>query len=173
MSEIDSAQKDAQEAIAVTLALLETTPAVSETFTKTAAKFSANDNVFKDKSLASIKPEHAILWVELLQKILTNRADKVYSTHFGTIVFQTILPPILMQSFTLLLFWPQWEVRKKALTALGEIIKTEEYPFAQAVADSIYNETVSGNLQQVSFLTSLLKKLSSACKQDQSTRDRW
>lgn len=75
-AEVDN-QKDPLEAIGLSLAVLETAAPSSETFTKTWKKFATNDGVFKDKVLASIKAEQALLWVDLVKKIIVSRKDKV------------------------------------------------------------------------------------------------
>uniref|UniRef100_A0A1I7XTF0 TOG domain-containing protein n=1 Tax=Heterorhabditis bacteriophora TaxID=37862 RepID=A0A1I7XTF0_HETBA len=138
-AELNCAQKDAVDSIALSLVLLKTSIMGSTEHTKVWSKAANNDNLFKDRSLSSMNWKDGLLWAELVEKLILERPKSS-----GPISY----PLTAQRSLCLLLFWPHWEVRKRAFLTLRRILSVEESYFAEVLADTMYMETVNGFIDQ-------------------------
>ncbi|KIH45088.1 hypothetical protein ANCDUO_24876, partial [Ancylostoma duodenale] len=69
-------------------------------------------------------------------------------TTYDSVLKPGSYPPLLLKSLTILLFWPDWQVRKRASLAVERILIIEESHFAEALADVIFTETINGFVDQ-------------------------
>ncbi|VDM67681.1 unnamed protein product [Strongylus vulgaris] len=83
--------------------------------------------------------EDAISWIDLIEKSILERP---FSSTPGS------YPSLLLKSLALLLFWPDWQVRKRASLTVERILIIEESHFAEALADVIFTESISGIIDQ-------------------------
>ncbi|VDL73397.1 unnamed protein product [Nippostrongylus brasiliensis] len=92
---------------------------------------------FKDKALSAMSPEDAVTWIDLVEKLILERPNSVET-----------YPPLCLLWFAVLLFWPNWQVRKRSSVALERILLAEQSHFAETLADVIFTETTNGFLDQ-------------------------
>ncbi|KJH53105.1 HEAT repeat protein [Dictyocaulus viviparus] len=132
--------KEPLQFISLSLLLLKGYQAGTANHTKVWEAAFAYDGVLKDKSLSSMTMEDAIAWVELTEKVVLERP----SSHLN---FPYPCP--LLKALAVLLFWPNWQVRKRASLCVERIIVVEKEKFAEALASEIFTETVNGYIDQV------------------------
>ncbi|KAL6728600.1 hypothetical protein Aduo_010358 [Ancylostoma duodenale] len=137
--ELETVSKEPLQFISLAALLLKTCDSGTPNHTKVWGKVTTYDSVLKDKSLASMCGEDAVTWVDLIEKAILERP---FSNSPGS------YPPLLLKSLTILLFWPDWQVRKRASLAVERILIIEESHFAEALADVIFTETINGFVDQ-------------------------
>ncbi|KAJ1345461.1 hypothetical protein KIN20_000001, partial [Parelaphostrongylus tenuis] len=93
----------------------------------------------KDKVLSQVGTEDAVVWVELAEKVMLERPSSDSLTTY---------PPLILKTITILLFWPSWQVRKRAGLCLERILRIEKARFAEALASEIFTETINGSVDQ-------------------------
>ncbi|CAI4227723.1 unnamed protein product [Auanema sp. JU1783] len=136
-SELQNAQKEALDAIGLSTVLIKTSERESANLKNVWEKITKNDQLFKDKSLSSMNHKDGILWGELCERLILDRP-----------VSENDFPVTVLQALTLLLFWPNWEVRKRASLALERIIKVEGAKFSIAFIKSMFSDIVKETLIQ-------------------------
>uniref|UniRef100_A0A158PBY9 TOG domain-containing protein n=1 Tax=Angiostrongylus cantonensis TaxID=6313 RepID=A0A158PBY9_ANGCA len=60
----------------------------------------------------------------------------------------TSYPALILKTMTILLFWPNWQVRKCARLSVERILRVEKTHFAEALASEIFTETINGYVDQ-------------------------
>ncbi|WKY00789.1 hypothetical protein Q1695_015092 [Nippostrongylus brasiliensis] len=135
--EFDSSSKEPLQFISLAVLLLQSSSMGSANHTKVWEKASTFDGVMKDKALSAMSPEDAVIWIDLVEKLILERPNSVET-----------YPPLCLLWFAVLLFWPNWQVRKRSSVALERILLAEQSHFAETLADVIFTETTNGFLDQ-------------------------
>ncbi|VDK45992.1 unnamed protein product, partial [Cylicostephanus goldi] len=137
--ELDNSAKEPLQFISLASLLLKSCESGTPNHTKVWSKVTKYDSILKDKPLGSICADDAIAWIDLLEKSILERP---FSDTPGS------YPPFLLKTLTLLMFWPDWQVRRRASLAVERILVIEESYFAETLADVIFLETISGFIDQ-------------------------
>ncbi|KAK6741484.1 hypothetical protein RB195_009377 [Necator americanus] len=137
--ELEAASKEPVQFICLAALLLKSCEVGTPNHTKVWGKVTTFDSVLKDKPLAAMCADDATTWVDLVEKAVLERP---FSDKTGC------YPPLMLKSLSVLLFWPDWQVRKRASLAVERILTIEESHFAEALADVIFTETINGFLDQ-------------------------
>ncbi|VDM51837.1 unnamed protein product, partial [Angiostrongylus costaricensis] len=94
-------------------------------------------------------PEVAVFGKSILAGLF-----RKYSEYYQ-IVFKrasTSYPALILKTMTILLFWPNWQVRKRATLSVERILRVEKTHFAVALASEIFTETINGYVDQVHLI---------------------
>uniref|UniRef100_A0A7I4Y876 TOG domain-containing protein n=2 Tax=Trichostrongylidae TaxID=6315 RepID=A0A7I4Y876_HAECO len=137
--ECEAVLKEPLQFLSLYLLLMESSNAGTANHTKLWEKISVYDGMLKDRALSAMSTDDAFAWIDLTEKMILERP---ISNATGS------YPPMCLKSLTILLFWPHWQVRKRSSLALERILTVEESHFAEALADTIFTETVNGFVDQ-------------------------
>ncbi|VDO30821.1 unnamed protein product, partial [Haemonchus placei] len=139
--ECEAVLKEPLQFLSLYLLLMESSNAGTANHTKLWEKISGYDGMLKDRALSAMSTDDAFAWIDLTEKMILERP-------ISNAVSTGSYPPMCMKSLTILLFWPHWQVRKRSSLALERILTVEESHFAEALADTIFTETVNGFVDQ-------------------------
>ncbi|CAD6185730.1 unnamed protein product [Caenorhabditis auriculariae] len=145
-AEVETGPKGELSSVPLALLLLNVAKEGSVEHTKVWSRAAHAESLFKEKHLSSVRWQDALIWCKLVENIITQRpvGDKNAPATYSS---------VFLKSFSLLLFWPNWKVREQASKSLEKVLEKEKAIFAEALADTIYTETVNGNID------SLLRKV--------------
>ncbi|CAI5445400.1 unnamed protein product [Caenorhabditis angaria] len=136
LAEIEVAPKGEIGSIGLALLLLRTLKKGSDEHTKVWTKAANSEALFREKSLQSTKWQDAVAWAKLVELLILSRPASSTSSY----------PTTALRALSILLFWPNWNVRQQANKTLLNILNTEKALFAEELADLIYSETANGNI---------------------------
>ncbi|EFP03510.1 hypothetical protein CRE_14360 [Caenorhabditis remanei] len=98
--------------------------------------------IVAEKPLSLTKWQEAIAWAKLVEIVILDRPiiDKSAAPNYS---------PSALKSLSLLVFWPNWKVRRQASSSLLNILSNEKALFAEALADLIFLDTTNGTIDQL------------------------
>ncbi|UMM21336.1 hypothetical protein L5515_003059 [Caenorhabditis briggsae] len=142
LAELETGPKGELCSIGLALLMLRTAKKGSIEHTKAWSRASHADALYKEKPLSQTKWQEAVAWTKLVEIVILDRPviDKTAAPNFSQ--------PAL-KSLSLLVFWPDWRVRRQASKSLLNILNIEKALFAEALADLIFLETTNGTIDQL------------------------